>query len=78
MAVLPDLEEPDELLPADEPPDDAALAEVEAGYRSGEILTGQMKQMCIDRAAVWLTELAEQRDETAHLVDDFLAPDAKK
>ena len=58
-------------------PDDAVLAEAEAGYRSGEILTGQMKQMCIDRAAAWLTELAERRDETAHLVDDFLAPDAK-
>ena len=58
-------------------PDDSALAEAEAGYRSGAILTGQMKQLCVDRAAEWLSEQAERRDETAHLIDDFLASDAK-
>ena len=58
-------------------PDDSALAEAEAGYRSGAILTGQMKQLCVDRASEWLSELAERRDETAHLIDDFLASDAK-
>jgi tryptophanyl-tRNA synthetase len=58
-------------------PDDAVLAELEAGYRSGDILTGQMKQECIDRAGAWLSELSEARDQTAHLVDQFLAEDAR-
>ena len=58
-------------------PDDAVLGELEAGYRSGDILTGQMKQECIDRAGAWLSELSEARDQTAHLVDQFLAEDAR-
>ena len=32
-----------------------------------------MKQMCIERATEWLTNLAEKRDETAHLVNQFLS-----
>ncbi len=51
--------------------DDAFLAEINQGYRSGKILAGEMKQMCIDRACEWLTELSEMKDETAHLVDTF-------
>ncbi len=57
--------------------DDKALGEVEAGYRSGEILTGQMKQICIDKASEYLSHLAEMRQQTAHIVDDFLADDAR-
>jgi len=51
--------------------DDAYLAELNEGYRSGKILAGEMKQLCIERASVWLTELSEKRDETAHLVNSF-------
>jgi tryptophanyl-tRNA synthetase len=57
--------------------DDNALAEVETGYRSGEILTGQMKQICIDKASEYLSHLGEMRQQTAHIVDDFLAADAR-
>ena len=57
--------------------DDTALAEVEAGYRAGEILTGQIKQICTDKASEYLTHLGEMRQQTAHLVDDFLAEDAR-
>ena len=57
--------------------DDNALAEVETGYRSGEILTGQMKQICIDKASEYLSHLSEMRQQTAHIVDDFLAADAR-
>jgi hypothetical protein len=35
-----------------------------------------MKQLCIERATDWLSNLQEMRDQTAHLVNDFLAPDA--
>jgi tryptophanyl-tRNA synthetase len=57
--------------------DDTALGEVETGYRAGEILTGQMKQICIDKASEYLSHLGEMRQQTAHIVDDFLAEDAR-
>jgi len=56
--------------------DDAHLSEIESGYRSGEILTGDMKRLCIDAASVFLSNLSEMRDQTAHLVEDFLARDS--
>ena len=51
--------------------DDKFLEEVNQGYRSGKILAGEMKQMCIERATQWLSDLSEKRDESAHLVDRF-------
>ncbi len=51
--------------------DDDYLAELNRDYRSGKILAGEMKQLCIDRATEWLSNLAEKRDETAHLVNEF-------
>ena len=57
--------------------DDKLLSDINSGYRSGKILAGEMKQMCIDRASEWLTNLNEMRQQTAHLVDDFLAEDAR-
>jgi len=51
--------------------DDKFLEEINQGYRSGKILAGEMKQMCIERATEWLTNLSEKRDETSHLVEKF-------
>ena len=51
--------------------DDSYLAEINQGYRSGNILAGEMKQLCIERATSWLTDLSEKRDETAHQVEMF-------
>jgi tryptophanyl-tRNA synthetase len=57
--------------------DDAALEEVRRSYVAGDILSGELKAMTIDKAAAWLTELNELRDQNAHLVNDFLADDAR-
>lgn len=57
--------------------DDAYLAEINSEYRAGKLLAGEMKQLCIDRAVDWLGQLHEMRDQTAHLVKDFLAEDAR-
>ncbi len=57
--------------------DDSYLAEINSDYRCGKLLAGEMKQLCIDRALAWLGNLHEMRDQTAHLVKDFLAPDAR-
>lgn len=51
--------------------DDKFLGEINQDYRAGKILAGEMKQMCIERATDWLSNLAEKRDETAHLVERF-------
>ena len=51
--------------------DDKFLAEINDGYRSGKILAGEMKQMCIERATEWISDLSEKRDETAHLIETF-------
>ncbi|MGB0487928.1 MAG: tryptophan--tRNA ligase, partial [Candidatus Poseidoniaceae archaeon] len=44
--------------------DDGFLEEINQDYRAGKILAGEMKQMCIERATDWLSNLAEKRDET--------------
>ena len=51
--------------------DDKFLEEINQGYRAGKILAGEMKQMCIERATEWLSNLSEKRDETAHMIDRF-------
>jgi tryptophanyl-tRNA synthetase len=57
--------------------DDAALEEVRSSYIAGDLLSGELKMMTIEKAAAWLTDLAEMRDQNAHLVDEFLADDAR-
>lgn len=57
--------------------DDAYLAELNSAFRSGALLAGEMKQRCIESATAWMKNLQERRDETAHLVNDFLADDSR-
>lgn len=56
--------------------DDAELARIAREYESGRMLAGEIKQICIDRAGEWLTDLAEKRDMWDGRLDEFLAPDA--
>ena len=51
--------------------DDDYLEEINQQYRSGALLAGEMKQLCIERATEWLSNNQEKKDETAHLVDEF-------
>ena len=51
--------------------------EINEAFRSGNLLAGEMKQLCIERATAWLSELHEMRDQTAHLVERFLADDSR-
>jgi tryptophanyl-tRNA synthetase len=57
--------------------DDAFLAELNSSFRSGALLAGEMKQHCIEAASQWMTNLHEMRDQTAHLVPEFLADDSR-
>ena len=56
--------------------DDEFLQSINSDYRAGKILAGEMKQLCIDRATEWLSELHEKRSQNEHLVSEFLASDA--
>lgn len=56
--------------------DDAALTEIKSEYESGRMLAGEVKQICIDRATEWLSDLRRRRDQMEDSVGDFLAPDA--
>ncbi|MEC8540828.1 MAG: tryptophan--tRNA ligase [Candidatus Thermoplasmatota archaeon] len=57
--------------------DDKHLAEINSDYRTGKILAGEMKQLCIDKATEWMENHIELRNQSQHLVDEFLADDSK-
>ena len=56
---------------------DKHLAEINSDYRNGKILAGEMKQLCIDKATDWMENHIELRDQSQHLVDEFLADDSR-
>ena len=52
--------------------DDTRLRELNEGYRSGKILAGEMKQICIEKASEWMKNHQELKDQNSHLVNKFL------
>jgi tryptophanyl-tRNA synthetase len=56
--------------------DDEFLQSINSQYSAGNILAGELKQLCIDRASEWLSELHEKRSQSEHLVTEFLASEA--
>ena len=57
--------------------DDSAIFEVRKEYESGRMLAGEMKQLCIDKAGEWLSDISEKRDAWSDRLGEFLAPDAR-
>ena len=57
--------------------DDSELTKIARDYESGKLLAGEMKQICIDRASEWLSDLADKRDMWDGRLEEFLAPDAR-
>ena len=41
-----------------------------------QLLQAKMKQICIDKATIWLNDLSEKRDEWSGRIDEFLSNDA--
>lgn len=56
---------------------DSELSSIARDYESGRMLAGEIKQICIDRASEWLTDLSEKRDQWADRIDEFIAVDSK-
>ena len=56
---------------------DRELESIGSDYESGRLLAGEIKQICIDKAAEWLTELSEKRNQWSDRIEDFLSNDSK-
>ncbi len=50
-------------------PDDKKLAKIEADYRSGKLLSGEMKQLAIDKITAFLKEHQEKRKKAEKVVE---------
>jgi len=44
---------------------------------AGDILSGELKMITVEKASTWLTELAEMRGQNARLMEEFLADDIR-
>ena len=56
---------------------DRELESIGRDYESGRLLAGEIKQICIDKAAEWLTDLSEKRNQWSDRIEDFLSNDSK-
>jgi tryptophanyl-tRNA synthetase len=52
--------------------DDKKLAEIEKKYRSGEMLTGELKQYTIDKINTFLAEHQKKRKKAKKVVEEFM------
>ena len=52
--------------------DDNELNKIREEYVSGELLTGEIKAICVDKATTWVKTHHELKDQNQHLVKDFL------
>ena len=52
--------------------DDNELNKIREEYISGELLTGEIKAICVDKATTWMKTHHELKDQNQHLVKGFL------
>lgn len=52
--------------------DDNELNKIREEYISGELLTGEIKAICVDKATTWMKTHHELKYQNQHLVKDFL------
>lgn len=53
-------------------PDDNKLKKIESDYKSGKLLSGELKQICIDKINTFLADLQEKRKKADKVIDKFL------
>ena len=56
---------------------DKELESIGRDYESGRLLAGEIKQICIDKASEWLTDLSERRNQWSDRIEEFLSNDSK-
>ena len=52
--------------------DDKELEKIRDEYVSGDLLTGEIKSICVEKAITWMKNHHELKDQNQHLVKDFL------
>ena len=52
--------------------DDKELERIRNEYVSGDLLTGEIKAICIEKASMWMERHHELKDQNQHLVKEFL------
>ena len=52
--------------------DDKELERIRKEYVSGDLLTGEIKAICIEKASMWMERHHELKDQNQHLVKEFL------
>lgn len=53
-------------------PDDKKLAEIEANYRSGKLLSGELKAITIEKINAFLKEHQKKKKEAEKIIDKFI------
>ena len=53
-------------------PDDKKLAQIEKDYRSGKLLTGELKMYLIEKINAFLKEHQKKREKARKQIDKFL------
>lgn len=53
-------------------PDDKKLAKIYGDYKSGSLLTGELKQICIDKLTTFLKQHQEKRNKAGKTVEKFI------
>jgi tryptophanyl-tRNA synthetase len=53
-------------------PDDRKLKRIEDDYRSGKMLTGELKQLTVEKLTAFLTEHRKKREKARKVLDRFL------
>ena len=53
-------------------PDDKKIEEIRQDYKSGKLLTGEMKQIAVDKITAFLKEHQKKREQAKKQVNKFL------
>ncbi len=68
----PDIDVPFQMLKYGLEPDDKRLQEIYDGYKSGKLLTGELKQILIEKISKFLEEHQKKREEAKKIVGAFV------
>lgn len=68
----PDIDIPFQYLRIFFEPDDAKLKKIYDDYKSGRMLSGEMKQICIEKINKFLAEHQKKREQAKSKVQDFI------
>jgi len=56
-------------------PDDKKLAEIESDYRSGRLLTSELKEMLIEKITRFLEQHQKAREKATEKIEEFIYKD---